>query len=60
MGYPERGNACALNILVHEQCPFGSLDQNNLTHVDRAMHYPSKFEKICYGITYKGCWRCIV
>ncbi len=34
---------------MHEQYPFGSLDQNNLAHVGRAMDYPSKFEKICYG-----------
>jgi hypothetical protein len=45
-GYPERGNACT--IPMHEQYPFDSLDQNNLADVDRDMHYPSKFEKICY------------
>jgi hypothetical protein len=49
LGYLQKGNACALNILMHEQYPFGNLDQNNLTHVGMAMHYPSKFEKICYG-----------
>jgi hypothetical protein len=49
MGYLEGSNACALNIPMHEQHPFGSLDQNNLAHVGKAMHYPSKFEKICYG-----------
>ncbi len=46
--YPERGNACALNIPMHKQYPFGSLDQNNLTHAGRAMQNPSKFGKICY------------
>jgi hypothetical protein len=30
MRYPTRGIACALNIPKHEQCPFDSLDQNNL------------------------------
>jgi hypothetical protein len=66
LGYLERGNACALNIPMHEQYPFGSLDQNNLAHVGRVMHHPSKFEKICYGaqcifgITYKGYCSCIV
>jgi len=66
MGYPERDNACALNILMHEQYPFDSLNQNNLAHVGRAMHYPSKFEKICYGTqciygkTYEGYCRCVV
>jgi len=49
MGYLERGNAYALNIPMHEQYPFGSLDQNNLAHVGRAMQNLSKFEKICYG-----------
>ncbi len=49
MGYLERGNPCALNIPMHEQYPFGSLDQNKLGHVGKAMHYPSKFGKICYG-----------
>jgi hypothetical protein len=48
MWYLKRGNACALNIPMHEQYPFFSLDQNNLAHVGRVMHYPSKFEKICY------------
>jgi hypothetical protein len=47
MGYLKRGNAC--NIPMYEQYPFDSLDQNNLAHVGRDMHYPSKFEKICYG-----------
>jgi hypothetical protein len=47
MGYPDRGNAC--NIPMHEQYPSNNLDQNNLTHVGKDMHYPSKFEKICYG-----------
>jgi hypothetical protein len=42
-------NACALNIPMHKQYHFDSLDQNKITHVDRAMHYPLKFEKICYG-----------
>jgi hypothetical protein len=66
MGYLESVNACALNIPTHEQNPFGSLDQNKLTHVGRAMHYPSKFEKICYGaqcisgIIYKGYCMCIM
>ncbi len=59
LGYPKRGNACALNIPMHEQYPFGSLNQNDSAHVGRAMHYPSKFGKICYGPnvfigTYKG------
>jgi hypothetical protein len=35
---------------MHEQYPFGSLDQNNLTNVGRAMQNPSKFGKICYGL----------
>jgi hypothetical protein len=26
---------------IHVHYPLGSLDQNNLTHVGRAMHYPS-------------------
>ncbi len=30
LGYPIRGIACALSIPKHEQCPFDSLDQNNL------------------------------
>jgi hypothetical protein len=30
MRYPTRGIACALSIPKHEQCPFDSLDQNNL------------------------------
>jgi hypothetical protein len=60
------GNACALNILMHEQYLFDSLNQNNLAHVGRDMHYPSKFENICYGaqciygITYEGYWKCIM
>jgi hypothetical protein len=41
MGYPERDNACALNIPMHEQYPFGSLDQNNLAHVGKAKTFPS-------------------
>ncbi len=49
MGYFKRGNACALNIPMHEQYPFGSLDQKNLTHVGKAMQNPSNFGKICYG-----------
>jgi hypothetical protein len=49
MGYPKRGNACALNIPMHEQYPFDIPDQNNLTHVGKVMHYPYKFGKICYG-----------
>jgi hypothetical protein len=49
MGYLTRANTCALNILMHDQYSFNSLDQNNLAHVDKVMHYPSKFEKICYG-----------
>jgi hypothetical protein len=49
MGYTKRGNACPLNILMHEQYPSNSLDQNNLAHVSRDMHYPSKFKKMCYG-----------
>jgi hypothetical protein len=66
MGYSKRSNACALNIPMHEQYPSNSLDQNNLAHVGKVMHYPFKFEKICYGtqciygITYKGYYRCIV
>jgi len=30
LGYPVSGIACALSIPKHEQCPFDSLDQNNL------------------------------
>ncbi len=52
MGYPKRDIACALNIPMHEQYHFDNLNQNNLTHVGRDMHYPSKFEKICYGAQY--------
>jgi hypothetical protein len=52
MGYLERGNAHALTIFMHDQYPFDSLDQNNLAHVGRAMHYPSKFQNICYGAQY--------
>jgi hypothetical protein len=36
--YFERGNACALNIFMHEQYPFDSLNQNNLAHVGKAMY----------------------
>jgi len=65
MGYPTRGIACAINIPKHEQCPFDSINQNNLLVVfieypkqlgstfligfGRLMQYPSKFQKICYG-----------
>jgi hypothetical protein len=35
LGYLERGNAHALNIPMHEQYPFDSLDQNNLAHVGK-------------------------
>jgi hypothetical protein len=48
MGFFESSNASTLNIPMHEQYPFDSLNQNNLTHVSRAMHYPSKFRKIYY------------
>jgi len=34
---------------MHEQYPSDILNQINLVHVGRAMHYPSKFEKIYYG-----------
>jgi hypothetical protein len=66
MGYLARGNACALDIPMHDQYPFNNQDQNNLTHVGRVMYYPSKFENSCYGarctygITYKGYYRCIM
>jgi hypothetical protein len=43
--YHERGNAYALNIPMHERYYFGSPDQNNLTHVGRAMQNPFKFGK---------------
>jgi hypothetical protein len=32
LGYPTRDIACALSIPTHEQYPFNSIDQNNLTH----------------------------
>jgi hypothetical protein len=32
MGCPTMGNACALNILKHEQYPSDSLNQNSLAH----------------------------
>jgi hypothetical protein len=36
------GIKCALNIPMHEQYLFGSLDQNNLAHVGKAMQtFPS-------------------
>jgi hypothetical protein len=38
LGYFERGNACALNILMHEQYLFDSLNQNNLAHVGKARY----------------------
>jgi hypothetical protein len=65
-GIPWKGNAYALNISIHEQYPYDSLDQNNLAQVGKALHYPSKFEKVCYGTqcifekTYKGNYKCIV
>jgi hypothetical protein len=30
--YPKRGIPHSLNLFGHEQYPFNSLDQNNLTH----------------------------
>jgi len=60
LGYLGRGNACALNIFMHKQYPFNNLDENNLAHVGKAMHYPFKLENICYGAqciyekTYEG------
>jgi len=59
LGYPIKGNACALSIPCHKQYPFDSLDQNNLAHVfieypkhgivlfvgfGKAMQYPSMFQ----------------
>jgi hypothetical protein len=53
LGYLKRGNACALNIPMHEQYPFGSLDQNNLAHVGKTMHYPfNSLELWCLIIEY--------
>jgi hypothetical protein len=32
IGYLERGSACELNSLSHEQYPFDNLNQNNWAH----------------------------
>jgi hypothetical protein len=45
MGYPKRGNACALNIPMHEQYHFGSLDQNDLAMLVGLCITPPSLEK---------------
>jgi len=32
LGYPKKGITCLVNCYGHEQYPYSSLDQNNLTH----------------------------
>jgi hypothetical protein len=59
LGFPKSGNACALNIPMHEQYPFGSLNQNNLAHVVGLCIIPPILEKYImdqciFEITYKG------